>query len=268
MSVRLASMTARRPPPAAAIAQSTVSGAARSPSGRRSADKRQQRGSAHHAVMPTRERAADKGAQRARSIISDLADELRRARLDHGLSQAVVARAAGVSRTQVSRIERARAPAVSVAELARLLAVLGLELSARAYPAGSPIRDAAHRALIDRFRALVSPEVAWRFEVPLPQVGDDRAWDAVLLVEGARIAIEAETRPRDAQALQRRLALKRRDDPGIDSALLVLAATRYNRRLLRDHGEALRADLPLDGAPVLRALTEGRDPHGSGIVMV
>jgi putative N-acetylmannosamine-6-phosphate epimerase len=75
--------------------------------------------------------------------------------------------------------------------------------------------------------------------------GDRRAWDAVLLIGTAQIAVEAETRPRDVQALQRRIALKR-----------------------RDHGEALMADLPMGSAAILTALTEGRRPEGSGVVLV
>ena len=179
-----------------------------------------------------------------------------------------MAKAARTSRSQVGRIEAAQAPRVSVLELSRLLAVLGLELSARAYPAGRPIRDAAHRALIDRFRARVAPTVAWRFEVPLPIAGDLRAWDAVLLIGTAQIAVEAETRPGDIQALQRRVALKRRDDPGIGAVVLLLAATRHNRQLLRDHGDALGADLAIGGAVMLAAFAEGRHPGGSGLVLV
>src|ERR1035437_5002833 len=175
--------------------------------------------------MSTRERASDSGSIRARTIVAEPGQEARHARLEHGLSQALAAREARTSRSQISRIEAANAPRVSIAELARVLAVLGLELSAKAYPGGSPVRDAAHRALIERFRARVSPGVPWRFEVPLPIPGDRRAWDAVLLIGTAQIAVEAETRPRDVQALQRRIALKRRDDPGIGAVVLVLANT-------------------------------------------
>jgi transcriptional regulator with XRE-family HTH domain len=217
--------------------------------------------------MSTKERASDVGSLRARTIVVELGQEVRRARLGHGLSQAVVAKAARTSRSQVSRIEAAKAPRVSLVELARLLTVVGLELSARAYPAGPPIRDAAHRALIERFRARVAPAVAWRFEVPLGRSGDQRAWDAVLLVGAAELAVEAETRPRDVQALQRRVALKRRDDPGASGVVLLLADTRHNRQLLREHGEALRADFPIPAHEVLRALSGGRDPGGSGIVL-
>jgi transcriptional regulator with XRE-family HTH domain len=217
--------------------------------------------------MATKERSFDKGSLRARSILTEMGREVRQARLDHSLSQSVVAQAARTSRAQVSRIERSSAPGASVLELARLLAVVGLELSARAFPAGSPIRDAAHRALIERLRARVAASVAWRFEVAIGGAGDQRAWDAMMLIGAAEIAVEAETRVRDVQALQRRVALKRRDDPSISGVVLLLADTRHNRDLLREHGQALRADYPLAGAAMVAALAAGRDPRGSGVVL-
>lgn len=231
-------------------------------------DKRQTSGLAHHDRMATRQVARDMGSLRARSILTEMGREIREARLDHALSQTDVARAARTSRTQVSRIELGQAPRATVVELARLLAVVGLELSARAYPAGPPIKDAAHLRLMARFRARVAPSVAWRFEVPVGKTGDQRAWDAVMLVGAVEIGVEAETRPRDLQALQRRLALKLRDDPGISQVVLLLANTRSNRSLAREHGDALRADLPLAAQDLLTALAEGRDPGGSGMVLV
>jgi transcriptional regulator with XRE-family HTH domain len=219
-------------------------------------------------LMGTKQRAADAGAERARSISIDLGNELRRARQQHGLSQTVVGRAAGLSPSQVSRIERAQTKYLSIRQAARLLSVVGLELSARAYPAGPPIRDAAHLALLDRFRARIGPGVLWRSEVPVGRPGDRRSWDTVIVVAGVRIAVEAETRPRDVQELQRRLASKHRDDPSISSVILLLSDTRHNRAVVRDHGEALRAGLPLPASAILAALGAGRDPVGSGIVLI
>jgi transcriptional regulator with XRE-family HTH domain len=218
--------------------------------------------------MTAKERAVDIGSRRGKSIVLEMGRELRMARLDHGLSQAAVATAARTSRSQVGRVERGEASRVSVAEIARLLAVVGLELSARAYPAGPPIRDAAHLALLGRFRATVAPSVAWRTEVPVGNAGDSRAWDAVMLVDTIQIALEVETRPRDVQALQRRVALKRRDDPEIAGVVLLLARTRHNRALLKAYGESLRAEFPLPSSVVMESLGAGRSPGGSGIVMM
>jgi transcriptional regulator with XRE-family HTH domain len=217
--------------------------------------------------MGTKERPADVGRARGRRIVIDLGNELGRARRQHGLSQAAVGRAVRISRSQVGRIERGEVQGLSLMAAAGLLAVVGLELSARAYPAGSPIRDVAHGALLSRFRAMVATTVAWRFEVPVGNPGDQRAWDAVMLIGSVQIAVEAETRPNDVQALQRRLAAKRRDDPEIAGLVLLLSKTRYNRALLKEHGEALRADCPLPASAVMAALAAGRAPAGSGIVL-
>jgi DNA-binding XRE family transcriptional regulator len=47
--------------------------------------------------MAAKERAYDIGSQRARSIVIELGNEIRRARPEHGLSQAAVARVARTS---------------------------------------------------------------------------------------------------------------------------------------------------------------------------
>jgi hypothetical protein len=50
--------------------------------------------------------------------------------------------------------------------------------------------------------------------------------------------------------------------------ILLLSDTRHNRALVRDHGEVLRVDLPLPASAILAALAEGRNPGGSGIVLI
>jgi len=152
-------------------------------------------------------------------------------------------------------------------DLYRAAAVVGLELSARAFPGGSPLRDRAHLELLARLRARLGAEVGWQTEVPFPIPGDKRAWDALIRVVGLRIGVEAETRARDSQALQRRLALKRRDGH-VDHIVLLLADTRHNRSFLRAAGEGFLADFPVSRAAVLERLSRGEDPRGSAIVLL
>jgi transcriptional regulator with XRE-family HTH domain len=218
--------------------------------------------------MSTRARPCDLGTERARQIVQELGRELRLARLGYGLSQALVARHARTSRSQVSRIELGQAPRVSVLELGRLLSVVGLRLSARAYPAGRPIRDRAHLELMQRFRARVAPSASWRFEVPVGPADDGRAWDAVLRFGSSAVAVEAETRPTDIQALLRRLTLKLRDDGTVVATVLLLSDTVHNRSLLREYRDAIRAELPASSAEILRAVREGRPPSRGGVVML
>ena len=82
-----------------------------------------------------------------------------------------------------------------------------------------------------------------------------------------RGAIEAETRPRDVQALERRLALKQRDG-GVDWLILLLADTRHNRTFLAGPGSSLRARFPLDGRRALELLAAGVDPGQNAIILL
>jgi transcriptional regulator with XRE-family HTH domain len=221
--------------------------------------------------MGTAEHAYSRGARRAASIRADLGAEIRQARIAHGLSQKHVARAARISRSQLSRIERAENARLSVLILCRLLAVLGMELSARAFPVGQPIRDAAHRALLDRLHARLGPGIRWRYERPVGGPGDLRAWDGGIEAMSTGdwlLGVEAETRVRDIQDLQRRIQLKRRDDPAVRCAILLLADTRHNRMILKANLAALRSDFPIDGAAALRALAAGEHPGGNAIVLL
>lgn len=192
-------------------------------------------------------------------------EELRHARVEHGLSQADVGAAASLSRVHVGRIERGVVAGLSFYHVCRLASVVGLDLSIRAYPSRSPFGDAAHRALLDR-AALPSPG-SWHPESPLPLPNDQRAWDTVLQLGQSRVAFEAETHVSDLQALRRREGLKRRDDPSIGAIVLLLADTKHNRRVLREHDQALAADFPPDCAAVAQALAAGRLPVAHSIVL-
>jgi hypothetical protein len=82
------------------------------------------------------------------------------------------------------------------------------------------------------------------------------------------MAVEAEARLRDVPALQRRLALKRRDDPRIDAVVLLTSDTRNNRKVLRMEREALSAEHRLPERAILQAVGVGRVPTGGGIVVL
>lgn len=179
-------------------------------------------------------------------LVAELGREVREARIAAGLSQQTLARAAGLSHPTISRIERGRAGSVPIARLARLLSLVGLDLTARAYPRSDALRDAAHERLLGQFLAYVGPPLTWRREVPLPARGDPRAWDALIAGSGESTAVEAETRVVDAQALQRRLQIKLRDG-GAARLILLVADTRTNRAAIREAAFALADAFPLAG---------------------
>jgi hypothetical protein len=172
-----------------------------------------------------------------------------------------------MSASQLSRVERGLVMAVDLPQIGALCAVVGLDLAVRAYPGGQPIRDAGHLALIGRFRRRLSPAIGWRSEVPVvPLAGDHRAWDGVMSHGGRRAGAEFETRPRDVQELQRRLALKERDGD-VDVVMLVLADTRHNRLFVRAHAPDLVAQFPVAGPEALALLGAGQLPRGNAIVL-
>lgn len=217
--------------------------------------------------MGSRERAVDIGAARAREILARLTAEARASRLGAGLGQDDVAAALGISRSQDSRMERGLSPEVSIDRAARLFAVLGQELSVRAFPAGDPIRDIAHAELLERLHARCHGSFRWRTEVPLPVPGDLRAWDATAVCPSCRIGVEAETRLRDIQALDRRLALKERDG-AMDRLVLLVLDSRLNREVIRAHGDILAVRFPVQGIRALELLGAGADPGGNALVLL
>jgi hypothetical protein len=154
--------------------------------------------------------------------------------------------------------------------IAGCFAVVGLELSFKAYPAGDPIRDRAQRAVLERLHSKTHPSLLWREEVPLAIPQDLRAWDAVISGNSPRpwrTRVEAETTLADVQALERRLRLKVRDDPD-GHLILLISDIRANRQAVAALREGLRDLLQTPSREILAALEVGREPPGSGIVIL
>jgi hypothetical protein len=175
-----------------------------------------------------------------------------------------------MSGAHVGRIERGVVPTVSLDQLARLGAAVGLDVRVRAFP--GPVRsiDAAQMALLGRLHARLPGRLKFRTEVPLPIAGDKRAWDATIdALQGlARLLpVEAESRLVDGQAQVRRIMLKLRDS-GLEHVLVVVADTRRNREVLTATGPALSADFPIPPRKALAALSAGHHPGGSSIVLL
>jgi transcriptional regulator with XRE-family HTH domain len=221
----------------------------------------------HHLRMTSKERPVDRGARIGRRILVTSGTDIRNARIAAGLSLEDVGHAVKLSYSQVGRIERATHPSVSVRQLAQIGSVVGLDLGVRFYPGGSPLRDTAHLALIERFRACLFATLTFRAEFPLPDPGDQRAWDGMVFGAGEPIAVEAETRLADVQALERRVALKARDG-GVSRVILVISATRGNRLAVREAAASFETAFPVPGRLAMNSLAAGRDPGGSALVLI
>ena len=188
------------------------------------------------------------------------------ARRAAGISQRELGRQVRVSHNKIRRVERGESGQLTIELAARLGAVLGLQFSASLHPDGDPVRDAAHVALLNRFRARLPGGLIWRTEVPVPIEGDRRSADGV--IQGADFAalVEAETRIDDVQALERKLRSKQRD-MNLGRVILVVADTRQNRHVVRAV-PALRVAFPISTRACLAALQRGRDPGGDSLVVV
>ncbi|MEW5991231.1 MAG: helix-turn-helix transcriptional regulator [Chloroflexota bacterium] len=218
--------------------------------------------------MAAVERAIARGDRRAARVRLELGGEYRAARLAAGWSQDAVATGARMSRSHYVGIEHGRVD-LAVGEASRIAAVLGLDLAIRAYPGSGPLRDAAHARRLDGLLRHAATALRVRREVPLPRLTDRvelRAWDAVVTGAGERTAFELEMRLHDTQALERRIALKRRDDP-TDHFVLALADTKGNRRSLAAN-PTMFADLPrLGPSRLIRALGRGEHPPSCLVVL-
>ena len=190
-----------------------------------------------------------------------------------GHSLDAVGAAAGMSPSQAGRIERGALPNVSVDQLARLGAAVGLDIRVHAYPGAGALRDLGQVRLLDRLRARLDQGLEFRTEVPLPGHGDQRAWDGRIerLLDGPDgttvLHVEAETRLVDLQAQTRRIMLKARDG-GVSHVLLVVADTHRNRDAIDAAAPSLMEQFPLRGRAVLHALAAGRHPGGSGLLIL
>jgi len=216
--------------------------------------------------VPPHARAIEAATTRGRAAVATIGRELDLAIRRHGLSYTAVGGAVGLSGSQVGRVARGRSPELTVVQASRLLAAVGLELSIRSYPAGEPLRDAAHLALLARLRRRLHASLAWRTEVPLARNGDLRAWDAVIRAPRWSVGVEAETRPTDLQALERRLALKQRDGE-MPTIVLLLADTRHNRAIVAGTPD-LADRYPVRGRAALAALEAGTHPGGSVLILL
>ena len=220
------------------------------------------------APMPSAQRRFDRGSRVGIDVTRNLGVDVREARIAAGLSQRALAASARISASEVCRLENGMVRGASILTLARLLSMVGMRLSAKAYPDGSPLRDAAHMRLLERLRRQLPDGVRMVLEVPLAtEPSDQRAWDAEIRGRAWTCKVEAETRLRDLQALQRRIALKMVDD-SVDRVVLLVADSRANTATLREFRTLMRERFPLESREVLAALRRGKAPSASGLVVL
>lgn len=200
-------------------------------------------------------------------LLQRLGRELRLARIAAGSSQAEIGRRQGLSKSEVSRIERSEVPNLTILAAQRHAAVLGLQLSLRLYPGGRRVLDFPQLALLGRLRERLEPTWRWELEVPVPLPRDLRAADARLTRGDVTIVVEAITRLSDVQAQIRAAQLKSRDI-GATRLLLLVGASRANRAALREAVPIVRAAFRTGTRQLMAALAEGKDPGGDCLLVL
>ncbi|HEX2884283.1 MAG TPA: helix-turn-helix domain-containing protein [Candidatus Limnocylindria bacterium] len=217
--------------------------------------------------MVGRIRGIDEARRVWERFAREIGDQLRTARHVKGLTLREVGASIGVSASEISRRELGRSRRLTGEKLSMHAAAVGLRLSVKLFPVGGGLRDAAQARLVAAFVARVGR--AWKvtLEAVVPDPGDLRAVD-VLLVRGAeRIAVEVITRLMDLQAQVRAAQLKARDI-GATRLIVVVAGTHANRRSLAEARSTLAAGFDLDTRRLMADLAAGRDPGRDGIIVL
>ena len=227
----------------------------------------------------TRTHVERETTRRIRRLHLQLGEEVRRLRLDAGLTLTDLGVVVGVHRSHLTRIEAGQA-APSLEVLAAVGVALGADLGVRYFSGSGP-------RLIDRFQALMMEELIrclhsrWivRLEVAVTHPARGVV-DAALIDRLSPIAIASEVQS-ELRRLEQQvrwinekadgLAARLADEaapalgPGV-SRMLVLRSTRSTREIARRFEATLSAAYPARSEDVIRALTTASGPWpGAGI---
>lgn len=210
----------------------------------------------------------------AREIEHRLAAAIREARRSARMSQAEVARSAGISQPSVSELERERGGSTSLEQWAIVAAAVGRRFAAflEMAPGADLPRDHEH---LKRQRLVIETarRGGWRpdFEVAIdPLASRSRSIDVLLTRPSTHEVIVVEVwdwladvgdavRSSDAKigTIRRHLSVTPRTPPTV-TELWVLRGTHRNRELLRDFASIFDIRFPASSVEWLRALTDER----------
>ena len=207
---------------------------------------------------------------RARRLTAELAADIERLRDDAGLSQRRVARAAGISNSTLSAIERGLArPSQEV--ICRIASALGAELGIRLYPGTGPvIRDHLQAAIIETLIGVL--HVSWHAAPEVRLLRPARGSIDLVLerAEPPLVACEAHSQLRRLEQQIRWATTKAEglaEQRGLPaSRLLALRSTLATRTTASEFAALLAAAYPARHADLIAALVDGGPWPGPGIV--
>ena len=214
--------------------------------------------------------AVSEGDRQLRRSCHKFGEEFRDIRLRAGVSQAEVARAIGIARSVVCRLEQGD-PSISPRIRARAGSALGADFRIGIYPAGAAvIHDAAHARIVEMILRRRHPSWTATVEAPVPGPGRrstdirmDRDRDIVLMeVETHVHALEAIIR----EGTEKRMALANAVSDRRIHVVLVLPPTRHHRALVRAHPAIVATAFPAHDADLARSLSNGSAWPGDGIL--
>jgi hypothetical protein len=204
-------------------------------------------------------------------LISTVLKELEQKRVEATISQGLLASARGTSQSSMARVLTNQRADIGLIELSEVASVLGMELFVRVYPIGDPVRDKGQLAAGRRFDACLSGRWLVMDEAPVAGPGDERSWDKSLRLKDAQpthvVGVDIESRVHDIQAIVRRTRLRERDGRA-DAILIVLSDTAHNRRIVDDLRHSLGESYATPPRVIMRALREGSQLLGSGVVLI
>jgi transcriptional regulator with XRE-family HTH domain len=218
--------------------------------------------------MSVRRQAIWQGDRELRRTCARFGEEFRAIRLRAGVSQAAVARAIGVDRSQISRLESGNVD-VGNAIRARAAEVLGADFRLQLYAERTPmLHDAAHARLIERLVAIRHP--SWRVTLEAPVPGGRRSVDVRLDREGDHVLGEVESHVGRFEEVVRALHGKRDAlaplVPGRLHVLLVLPRTRHHQTIVQNLPLSVRAAFPVESGTLREAIEQGLPWPGDGIL--
>ena len=218
--------------------------------------------------------AINDGDRQLRRTCTRFGEEIREIRLRAGVSQAALARASGVSRSVMCRMEQGD-PDVSARIRARSVSALGADFRIAVYPAGAPlIHDAAHARIVEAVLDLCDP--TWHPTVEAPVPGPGRRSTDIRLDRGDQtVLMEVETHVRALEAVIREGTGKQAAVAEVVPAgqqihiVLVLPPTRHHRALVNAHPGIVAAAFPASDVGLSKALASPDvDWPGNGILWI
>lgn len=229
----------------------------------------------------SRTEVARETARRMRRLGLQNGEDIRRLRVEAGVSLAQLAEVVGVHRSHIARIE-ANQVRPSLEVLTAIGVALGADLGVRYFPGAGPrLHDRFQAAMLETVLRSLDPRWVMALEVPVTQpsrgvidlVLTDRASPVVVAAEVQselrRLEQQIRWSTEKADGLAQRLI---RDGSGTlvtVSRLLLLRSTVTTRELARRYAATLSAAYPARTEDVVRALTMPSLPWpGAGIAWI